>query len=74
MNKPIELTLICTGCNKPPAELEEYSPDSTGELMTPDEYVWFSEGTLNTENGHFLCTECYIDAGMPTSPSGWKAP
>lgn len=36
--------------------------------------VLMEEGTLNPENGHFLCNMCYINAGMPSSPSGWKCP
>jgi hypothetical protein len=24
------------------------------------------EGTYNPANGHFLCTHCYIAAGMPS--------
>lgn len=65
---------ICVGCDKRPDELDEYSPDSTGEDMTPDEYVKFGEGTYNPSNGHFLCTSCYIKAGQPSSPRGWVAP
>ena len=37
-------------------------------------YVRNNEGTYNPENGHFLCTECYVAIGMPSSPSGWKCP
>jgi len=45
--------------------------------VTPEEvnaYVRRGEGTYNAENGHFLCTPSYIDAGMPSSKTGWKAP
>jgi hypothetical protein len=42
--------------------------------VSPERYVWQEEGTLNMQNGHFLCTNCYIDAGMPSSPTGWTAP
>lgn len=38
------------------------------------EYVAMNEGTYNRENGHFLCDTCYIKAGMPSSPEGWKCP
>lgn len=42
---------------------------------TPTEYVLAEEGTLNSENGHFLCTSCYIKAGQPSAPfPGWKCP
>lgn len=66
---------ICIGCNRTPSQLEEYWPQFTGAAnLSPDEYVRSSEGTYNRENGHFLCTACYIEAGSPSSPSGWKAP
>lgn len=80
MGKPNNLDLYCTGCGKPPAELQEYisaaSEEATGIPggTSPDDYVWDEEGTLNRENGHFLCTSCYIRAGMPSSPRGWIAP
>lgn len=73
---------ICTGCNKTPAEIPEYV-DEAAQLSlelesqtqwSPDDFVWAEEGTLNRENGHFLCTDCYIKAGMPTGPKGWVAP
>jgi hypothetical protein len=43
-----------------------------GELR--EEYVRQNEGTYNPENGHFLCDACYIRAGTPSSPTGWKCP
>ena len=36
--------------------------------MTPDAYVRAEEGTYNRENGHFLCTDCYVRASMPSKP------
>jgi hypothetical protein len=42
--------------------------------ITPDEYVRDEEGTYNPANGHFLCDECYIKAGQPSSPRGWRCP
>jgi hypothetical protein len=67
--------LICVGCNKRPNEPAEYvsaaSEAHSGVAdMTADDYVWQEEGTLNRENGHFLCTNCYIKAGMPSSRRG----
>lgn len=66
--------LMCIGCGKTPDELSEYVSSAEVEGMTPDEYVWREEGTLNPHNGHFLCDSCYISAGMPSSPTGWTAP
>ena len=65
---------ICAGCGKRPSELPEYVEYAEVEEMTPDDYVRAEEGTYNRENGHFLCTDCYVDAGMPSSPQGWTAP
>lgn len=68
---------FCTGCNKPATEILEYVDVAEEEGMTPDEYVRELEGTYNHNNGHFLCTACYIEAGMPSAPvghPGWIAP
>jgi hypothetical protein len=78
MSKPSYIELSCAGCHKTPSELQEYidaaKPECSGEEnMTPDEYVWQEEGTLNRESGHFLCTDCYVKAGCPSSPRGWVA-
>jgi hypothetical protein len=67
-------TLVCIGCNKQPSEIEEYTEAAAEEDMSPDDYVRVEEGTFNPENGHFACTSCYIQMGMPSSPTGWKAP
>jgi hypothetical protein len=61
-------------CNRKPSEIDEYVDMASEESMTPDEYVQREEGTYNRENGHFLCTECYIKHGMPSSPGGWVCP
>lgn len=67
---------ICTGCNKHPEEIEEYIEGAAEMETTPEEYVKTEEGTYNSENGHFLCTDCYIAAGMPSLhyPDQWVAP
>lgn len=66
---------LCNGCRKHPDEIEEYREMATDSDMTPEEFVRLEEGTYNPDNGHFLCTECYIKAGMPSAPGpGWKAP
>lgn len=65
---------LCTGCNKRPEELDEYIEAAADAEMSPTAYVRAEEGTYNPENGHFLCTDCYVKAGMPSSPRGWIAP
>lgn len=74
MNKNI--VARCTGCNKNAAEIEEYIEAARDAEMGINEYVREEEGTYNTENGHFLCTDCYIAAGMPSRPypERWVAP
>lgn len=65
---------LCVGCRKYAGELEEYIGMGKIEEMTPDEFVRSEEGTYNPQSGHFLCTKCYIEAGMPSSRHGWCAP
>lgn len=68
---------ICTGCNKTADELEEYIESAKDAGMTVEQYVREEEGTYNPQNGHFLCTDCYIKAGMPSNhypQKGWIAP
>jgi hypothetical protein len=67
------ITPICVGCGKEPHELEEYVEAAREYERTPARYVMLEEGTYNPENGHFLCTPCYVRAGMPSSPDGWRA-
>jgi hypothetical protein len=64
----------CAGCGKAPHELSEYLDAVRGTGLTPAGYVRKEEGTYNPENGRFLCTSCYCDAGMPSSPEGWVCP
>ena len=61
---------LCIGCNKIPAMIQEYVVCARNNGITPDEYVRREEGTLNPDNGHFWCTECYSEMGMPSG----KAP
>lgn len=75
MKLPDGVRPFCTGCNKHPDELDEFiDAVEEEEYDHPDEYVEEEEGTLNPENGHFLCTPCYVKAGMPSAPGGWVAP
>lgn len=49
------------------------TPMSEREQKRAD-YIIHGEGTFNPTNGHFLCDNCYILAGMPTAPGGWICP
>lgn len=54
---------------------EELDSTSTSEReANRRKYVLAEEGTLNMSNGHFLCDKCYIQAGQPSSPTGWVCP
>lgn len=64
----------CAKCGKRPDELDEYIESAADAGMTPDAYVRAEEGTYNPEVNRFVCTPCYCDMGMPSSPEGWKAP
>jgi hypothetical protein len=60
-------------CGRSPEQIPEYVQMARESNMSPAEFVAQEEGTFNTENGHFCCTECYIKLGQPSSPTGWKA-
>lgn len=66
--------LVCAVCNKTPGELIEYILFAEENEMTPDEYVWQEEGTLNRNTGYFVCTDDYFTIGMPIAPGGWTVP
>lgn len=72
--KPDNIDLFDPKCKKTPSQIQEYIDIAKVENTTPDQYVWEEEGTLNRENGHFLCTSCYIAVGQPSSSRGWICP
>lgn len=55
----------CKVCGKAPSEIEEYIECAKYNDSTPEEYVKEFEGTYNSSNGLFYCTDCYIKIGMP---------
>ena len=65
---------MCADCGRHPDDIFEYARESTGEDLDPVDYVRQEEGTYNRDNGHFLCTMCYINAGQPSAAGGWVAP
>jgi hypothetical protein len=71
---PPEVQPYCTGCDKTPEEIDEYIMAGRYEQMTPSDYVRSEEGTYNPANGHFLCTDCYMRAGMPSGGDGHGGP
>jgi len=72
---------ICVGCARRPNEILAYIDAAQGSEHDPPPspeqvrlYVIYEEGTYNEHNGHFLCDECYIRNGMPSSERGWVCP
>lgn len=63
--------MICIGCGGGPELYAQFAEEAG---VTAEEYVRNEEGTYNPTNGHFLCDPCYVAAGMPSAPGGWKAP
>lgn len=61
------------GCGRYASDIEFLSM-YTEEGQTTAEYVRAEDGTYNPETNHFLCDDCYMRAGMPSSPNGWKCP
>lgn len=66
--------LRCAVCGREPKDIGEYQMFASLEEMTPDEYVWLEEGTLNRKTGQFVCTDDYLRIGSPSSPRGWTVP
>lgn len=64
---------VCFRCGKSAYETDAYDP-----YMGPDDTRAMAcrreEGTYNPDQNTFACDECYLAIGMPSSPSGWRAP
>ena len=72
----LDAALVCFRCGKHPSEIPTYVMCGQEEGITAAEYVRREEGTLNPENGHFACDDCYIAIGQPAArfPDRWRAP
>lgn len=68
------LDIRCNGCKKTPDQISEFVSEGHDLGISATEYVQTEEGTYNKNNGHFLCTSCYIAAGSPSTSRGWVAP
>lgn len=55
----------CARCHKSPDQILEYQLAAADEGVTPVQFVIDNEGTYNTENSRFWCTECYLALGQP---------
>lgn len=56
----------CIDCGKAPDEIQEYIDAGRENDLTPKSYVEQEEGTYNSANGHFLCTEDFIRREIET--------
>jgi len=68
---------LCIVCGKLASELEEYTQVAKEEGIEVADYVAREEGTFNSSNGHFACTDCYLfKLGSPVGGSRrrWIAP
>jgi hypothetical protein len=70
--------LSCIRCKRRPAELHSVKMFAQARKMSPDDFVWHEDGTLNKSTGAFACDDCYVLMGMPLrsrdDPRGaWKA-
>lgn len=57
--------ITCSGCGLPPEQIGEYIGIAAEYDITPTQFVILEEGTYNPVSGHFWCTDCYIEAGVP---------
>lgn len=53
-------------CGQMPDQIDEFRELADEEGITPDEFVWREEGTLDRRTGQFLCTRCYLALGQPS--------
>ena len=55
----------CAVCGKEPKDIVEYQEQAEVEEVTPEQFVQTEEGTYDYSTGYFVCTNCYINIGMP---------
>lgn len=69
------ITPHCTGCDRDAGDIPDLvEMAKINDYPSAAAFVRGEEGTYNPINGHFLCDTCYIRAGVPSSPNGWRAP
>ena len=67
-------TFSCSGCGRSPQQIRGIVKAADKANLTPEEYIWKNEGSLNPISGKFLCDPCYVDSGMlpTTDGSRWQ--
>ena len=61
-------------CQRFAHDMEYLDSFIDNRVETREDYIRTEEGTYNPENGHFLCDDCYMAVGQPSSPRGWICP
>ena len=64
---------MCFVCKRPASEIMDVIIGAEHEETSPAEFAR-EDGTYNPESNQFVCTADYVAIGMPSSPTGWKAP
>jgi hypothetical protein len=64
--------VTCAGCNKTPDKIADVREAAEAERMSPADWVATLDPTYNKRTGHFMCTDCYMEAGI--KDPAWRAP
>ena len=85
--RPRDPVPMCGGCRRRPHAIPEYVEaaesmsedlasvrDRFGLEQAMSAYVRRHEGTFNPETNRFLCDECFVKAGNPSTADGWQCP
>lgn len=59
-------------CRRSAADIPDVVIGAADEEMSPEDFAR-EDGTYDPDTGLFACMGCYIQLGMPSSPTGWKA-
>ena len=62
---PADSSIICPYCKSHPSRKDEYKNDARESDLEVMEYFKSEEGTYCRFTGCYVCTECYIQIGMP---------
>jgi hypothetical protein len=62
------MDIKCIECGRHPWEIHEYQVLAEDYEEEPKDWPRImdcEDGSYNANNGHFWCTECYVNIGMP---------
>lgn len=66
--------IICFRCERRPSDIPGLSTWAAEDGYSTVDEMAEDDGTYNPDTNRFCCDECYIAIGMPSSPTGWRAP